>query len=649
MIFASCILTFYLTLNLPVFFWHFAGHDDGLFMSGASHILESGWLGPYNQYILSKGPTYSVFLALASLSGLPINFVHTAFQIFAIFVTSHIVLKLANSKTVATITFIILSLSPVTIMPDARRIIRDQIYWPLSFLVFASFVAVLFIPMKTPTRIAYAIAAGAIFGLTWLTREEGIWFLPGLAILAVGAFFIFWNSRNKKLQSILALTVVTIAFIATNCLFYSINYLAYGSFSGVDFKERNFTRLVNGLQSINVGPVRPFVSVTLETRRAVAEVVPTFKPLQQALEPGQPLFAWQKASCNAIPSTCGEIGGGWFLWALRDAAAQNKFYTSPVEASRKYGKISDDIEAACANGHLKCKTGFINYLPAMTKEQWFNLPLAAFEIAKLMIFINVGGVKKVPIASSTETNHLLFVDRWEMLNRPLIYSDGSEMTIEGWLYDPNNNGAPELVVQTLDGKKIESQLSRINRPDLVVAFKDIGALYDGFTESFICPAKCEILATTNSKTLTAQLTAGNHVSLGNVQFHLDQVTTKSKPVSLSTQFSLFILVDVLIPIYKIFNPALVLFGLCAFVIALTKSWRYRILKPTLVAAFAAYSMVASRIIIMALIEISSFPATSLLYTMPGNYLIILASILSIASCSDFFQQLRHKVQSPTKQ
>ena len=77
------------------------------------------------------------------------------------------------------------------------------------------------------------------------------------------------------------------------------------------------------------------MSTNLGAIHVVAEVVPAFKPLELALEPGEPLFGWQAPGCSAILTTCGDIAGGWFVWALRDAAAQNKFYISPGQASAK--------------------------------------------------------------------------------------------------------------------------------------------------------------------------------------------------------------------------------------------------------------------------------------------------------------------------
>ena len=54
------------------------GIDDGLFARLALNVLRYGWLGPYNEMILAKGPFYPLFLAASSLWGLPFLAVQAA-------------------------------------------------------------------------------------------------------------------------------------------------------------------------------------------------------------------------------------------------------------------------------------------------------------------------------------------------------------------------------------------------------------------------------------------------------------------------------------------------------------------------------------------------------------------------------------------
>jgi hypothetical protein len=55
------------------------------------------------------------------------------------------------------------------------------------------------------------------------------------------------------------------AFVAVNAAFMFGNLMVYGSFLGVDVKERNFKAALGTLQSIDV-PIVPYVAVPLPAR-----------------------------------------------------------------------------------------------------------------------------------------------------------------------------------------------------------------------------------------------------------------------------------------------------------------------------------------------------------------------------------------------
>ena len=96
-LFAAATVKLFLVLNLPIQIWPYAVHDDGLFMRLATNIASGHWLGEFNQFTLMKGPGYPLFLAVTSLSSLPLSATHALFQIVAISVTTWAVLRLTGS------------------------------------------------------------------------------------------------------------------------------------------------------------------------------------------------------------------------------------------------------------------------------------------------------------------------------------------------------------------------------------------------------------------------------------------------------------------------------------------------------------------------------------------------------------------------
>src|SRR5207253_626145 len=148
------------------------------------------------------------------------------------------------------------------------------------------------------------ILSGLLLGWIWLTREEGIWLLPGIAVLAGGAAIGAFHS--KKLKTLAAnLCAIVIAFGFTQLAFGAANKIAYGKFIGVDFKERNYQHALQAIHGVLSGGTRHYVSVTKAAREQIYRVSPTFASLSPYLDVPEDQ-GWAAISCSAVPVTCGE-------------------------------------------------------------------------------------------------------------------------------------------------------------------------------------------------------------------------------------------------------------------------------------------------------------------------------------------------------
>lgn len=410
---ATIVLRSWLAMNLPLRFLPEAGADDGLFMRHAASLLAGHWLGPYSQMTLVKGPGYPWFLAFASLTGLPVSLAHVLFQLVAVGVLAWALFRMTASATLAVIVFTALVFHPVGYSTELQRVIRDQIYWAQTLLTLALFVVTFTTPFKfRAIDIGAALLAGLFLGWTWLTREEGVWLVPGLTVLMLGGFMT--GGARQVLGRMLA---VGFAFLVVLGLFRSCNYIAYGSFAGVDVKSSNFNEAMAALQSVQIGK-RPYIPVSIEARTAIAHVSPTFAPIAERLAIGSPLLnAWSKPGCNIYPSTCGDVAGGWFMWALRDAAAQAGYYQTPMVAAQKYQMIATEVGKACASGALTCRESLIP-LMAWTPGLPDRLPASFVNVLKRIAFLspadNRFGPRAYPAAGSEAAN------MWSLLNHPRI-------------------------------------------------------------------------------------------------------------------------------------------------------------------------------------------------------------------------------------
>src|SRR6478672_10066315 len=121
-LFVAAAARFLLVLNLPILFFTYTIHDDTLFMRLATNLASGHWLGEYNQFTLMKGPGYPAFLAITSLSGLPLSIANALFQTVAISVAAWAAFRLSRLRVIAGLTFVALIFCPVGFV--VQRVLR---------------------------------------------------------------------------------------------------------------------------------------------------------------------------------------------------------------------------------------------------------------------------------------------------------------------------------------------------------------------------------------------------------------------------------------------------------------------------------------------------------------------------------------------
>lgn len=641
---AAAVVRFVVVVSLPIMFLPGAGHDDGLYMRLAANLVAGHWLGEFNQYTLMKGPGYPAFLALSSLSGLPVSATHALLQSAAILAAAWSIYRVTASRTFAVLTFTTLTFYPIGFMPELLRVVRDQIYWAQTLLLF-SFLAVAFLapPRGFLGNLVVAGLAGLTLGWAWLTREEGIWLVPGLGVLTAGAALIYRRQRHELLALTRSIAVAAIGFIAVNVAFMTGNRLVYGSFVGVDFKEHNFEATLEALQDVENGPIIPFVPVPNTTRSEVAKISPAFAPVSAALAPGQPVFeTWSRGSCGVDKTACGEVIGAVFMWALRDAAAASDFYRSPATATENFGKVASQIAMACRDGRLRCRRRWVGFMPPLAARQWASLPGAARAVIQKVVFRDPPmPTTAAPFVASRDGRY------WEFLNDPYIGSriqNGYDLTVRGWYRDVQSADWPAFKVYANNGQEISSTVARLSSPDLQQHFSDPSAGNNRYETSFHCPNICTIVATSShDREIRIALDADQPMSAasGSAVLYVDSAfSAEAAGLVNPAQKAAMHIRTSLVWLFKFLIPALIVIGLAAAIVATWLSVRRRTLNAALVMAFAAWTLVATRIAILALIEISSFGAANFLYAAPATYLAVVAAFLSIAAICGRSQSAR---------
>ncbi len=394
----------------PISIYANAALDDQLFLSHGQYLAAGYWLGPFSQTTLAKGPGYPLFLAVSSWSGLPITISQGIFKCIAVAALAWMIKRLTGSSILAWAIFILTLWNPGLVL---HGMVRETIYPGQTLLLIAALTYALFGAARQAPAILCGSIAGLIVGWFWLTREEGVWILPAAAILILGALLSTWL-RSRTIRLPITVTLSMLCFFGLTILtFRSLNFIAYGSFVGVDFQESNFVSAVQSLQNVRVGKPVPYLPAPRQVRLKVYQVSPAFASLQKYLDPaGAPIA---QSGCRWYPWTCGDIAGGWFLWALRYAAGAAGHYQNPATAAHFFGEIHDEVTAACQQKLLECEPRGFGLIPHLTSEQVWQIPQCVWQGLDILLF----GSPPPVIEAGSSGNPEQVINDWQFLNRPV--------------------------------------------------------------------------------------------------------------------------------------------------------------------------------------------------------------------------------------
>lgn len=335
-----------------------ATHDDFLFVRQAYFLGAGAWLGPFDNLTLAKGMGYPAFVLAAFLSGLPLKLAEHVVYLAAAGMTAWMVVHMARSRLLGLLLFAVLAFNPLLWHEQLARVIREGLYGSLSLAVVALMAGAVLGHRWgwrfLPRQLALFVAAGLVGGVYWLTREEGIWLAPAMAILlgAIGGC-AFTRWRGGERRAALRLTAITVAGVATAGLVAAgivgsvaaANRASYGVFASNEFHGSAFPAAYGALSRIHHDEWRRHVVFPKDAREKAYTVSAAARELRPSLD-GEHGGFWREIGCaQTQTSPCPDILSGWFMWALRDAAAAAGHYASGRDADAFYRRLAGEINA----------------------------------------------------------------------------------------------------------------------------------------------------------------------------------------------------------------------------------------------------------------------------------------------------------------
>lgn len=627
----STILYTAFSLHIPVGLLADAGLDDGLFVQNAGSLIAGHWLGPYSDTTLAKGPGFSFFLALNALLGVPVTFSIALLYSGACALVATTLYRIFGAAWLSLFSFLLMQWHPAMI---PFRIIRDDLSGSQALIVLACVCHFVFLPSRLRIRLLWGAASGVALAWFWMTREDGIWILPGLALIVLLQAFRLWPWRREVLRLAVPVGGAGIAMVGTLCAVAAVNLAVYGTFTVVDFKSRDFAQALNVLQSVRVGDPVPFVPVPAKVRAAVDKVSPTFASLEPYLK-GEGRV-WEAPGCAIYPSTCSDFAGGWFMWALRDAVFTAGDYASPQVANSFYHHLWEEVHAACVSGKLQCHKSLLPFMPGMQPQQWALLPPAIRRLYGLATWQGAEGpwfiAQHRDLRSEGTAAQLDTMEK--LLRNPLrlpAASEGAATAVSGWFHRPDNMWL-RVHCGAAQGNVVLPVIRRPS-PDLVSYFHAPNAGSQRFVIEVPSMKDCWFEPATDGGDSARFALAG--ATPGVVPFtdgllSIDTIGPVAVGQSGGRSLALFSRISTF---YGRFLPPATILALVIYLAYIARAAlhdRRRRLDPLLIMVSGIGALLLARAAILLLVDISSFPAVVPLYWGAGYPLLALAIVLAFA-------------------
>lgn len=389
-------------------------HDDRLFLNMTAKIINGHWLGNYSQMTLIKGPFFSLFASAAFVLGIPL------------FTAQHLLYALACGAVLRALRplglgfflraglFAALLFNPVTYDTGAHsRLLRQNLTPALSLLILAGLIA-LHVRRKEPKRrlIPWALLLGAAMSAFSLTREDGVWSAPALLLPWAATVWLLWREHGKDRLAKLGIVVagplsVYVLGILTIC---TLNWNYYGLFTTCELRHPAFKAAYGSLTRVTPARWHPYIPVARETRERIYAVSPAFAELRPELEGLLGLnWAANSQALLGLPPEDHEIGGGWFMWALRDAVTHTGHARTGAEAMAFYARIAREVNTACDLGLIEAGPSRSGFLPPWDRRYNDHLLTSLRHASAKLLWFD--GLQVTPKPSSGSPERLvLFAD-----------------------------------------------------------------------------------------------------------------------------------------------------------------------------------------------------------------------------------------------
>jgi hypothetical protein len=593
--------------------------DDGLFMQLGRSLAAGQWLGAYDERTLAKGMGFPLFLAAANVTGLAYPLAIAGLYAASAAFAAAVVRRLTASRVAALGLLAALLLTPALYDGELMRVSRELFYAAATVAFVAAGIALA--TGCLGRRRGLGVLTGLLGALVWLTREEGIWLAPFIAVLAIAPVLATAGPWRGRLRAVAPAGQALGAGVAAVVAVGLVNWAVYGRFEVNEVKAAPFQGAVRALQEASAAHHRAGVPVPAAARAEIYAVSPAFASLREPLLDG-PLQAEATTwGCRQRREMCGDFGGGWFIWNLRASAAIHGRHASPDTAAAFYRVLAQEVRRGCVDGRLKCRAWPVPLVPPMAPGEDGRVASSFGKVLDVLTFGRAVSTAVAPsdLSAGDAEAQLAF------LNRPAIVHASVRRRLDGWF---RGRGAEWFTLQA--GPTVEvAAFARNDSPDLVGAFGDPALARQRFAIEVVCPeAACPVVVRTEGGAAQpmdlAKLGAGTH-PIGAATLHVDRASGGDGLIKARFSSAWVEAASRLSPLFR----ALLLVGGAAYVVLAARAALRRRLSTGLVVCTALLGAALARALILALIDALSFDAATVTYVLPAIPLLLIGAVIAL--------------------
>jgi hypothetical protein len=319
-------------------------YDALWFVNSAQHWY---WGSEYSWTAFARPPAYPFFIAFVHFWHIPLRVGIELTQM-----AGYLALVAGLRKAGTPISICLVSYAAMVLHPGSFQLnnvtMADTFYAALLPLALGGLLLTLF-----TAKPLHAAWTGVALAALWNTREESILIPPMIIVfLLVALCRQRSTTRSWRLAARTWLKpggAMLGMLLLVNSAVYTANYRAFHSFSKSDLTSTSFSAAYKALLRIKPSRDQRFVSVSTDALQKAYSVSPTLEQLRPQLE-GELGRNWQVPAFEALGIH--EIGGPWFLWALRNVANTQDVHKTATSATRFYRNVAREINRACDQGQV---------------------------------------------------------------------------------------------------------------------------------------------------------------------------------------------------------------------------------------------------------------------------------------------------------